>query len=487
MRGGGITIVRWCQPPPFDGRKHVIEWVPKLKNYPHFDEYLDENEINDIVNSPQRVAQNPFFPFIQFKKNIKKFRKPGGKKKKERIIRYASRRDSYIYAFYRHKLQPLYEKKLIEYEIQDYPIAYRKIPTSDSSLTNKCNIHFAKDAFAEIKRRKFCYVISLDISEFYDTIDHGRLYDLLCNILNVTELPSDFKAIYKSITQYRFVDRNLCYERLGIKPKQKIRKQLCSPHIFRKKICGKDPSYESLIKKNPETYGIPQGSPISDILANLYLIDFDNAIGKFVKEVGGFYMRYSDDILIILPRSLSLLDEIMQLTTNLIKESKLQINTKKTNITEFFQENDEIKYLPYNAKKTTSVKKLEYLGFCFDGKHARIKDSTLSRYYRKMTFYIRNAVRKTISEYPNKTPEEIKSKIDLSYLLQKYGKIEDFAFVVGEYEGWNFWSYAKRAAEIMGNEGSKILFQLRHRRKFLMKLLEQEIANQSSKNVKASS
>ena len=46
--------------------------------------------------------------------------------------------------------------------------------------------------------------------------------------------------------------------------------------------------------------GIPQGLPISAVLANLYLLDFDkNILDKVVKGKGGFYRRYSDDIIII--------------------------------------------------------------------------------------------------------------------------------------------------------------------------------------------
>lgn len=98
-------------------RINMLEWTPKeLKNYPHFDNYLDINEILKIVKDPRRVAQNPFFPFLQFKKIIKQYRKKGEKKKKERIIRYACRRDSYIYEYYRYKLQPLYEQKLLDYD-----------------------------------------------------------------------------------------------------------------------------------------------------------------------------------------------------------------------------------------------------------------------------------------------------------------------------------------------------------------------------------
>ena len=39
----------------------------------------------------------------------------------------------------------------------------------------KNNIEFANNAFEEIKRRKHCVAIALDISGFFDNLDHQRL------------------------------------------------------------------------------------------------------------------------------------------------------------------------------------------------------------------------------------------------------------------------------------------------------------------------
>jgi hypothetical protein len=71
-------------------------------------------------------------------------------------------------------------------------------------------------------------------------------------------------------------------------------KQICSGKQFRDKLASKT-------KQHSESFGIPQGSPISDLLANIYLVDFDCEIQSLVSSVGGVYRRYSDDILIILP------------------------------------------------------------------------------------------------------------------------------------------------------------------------------------------
>lgn len=56
-----------------------------------------------------------------------------------------------------------------------------------------------------------------------------------------------------------------------------------------------------MIVKNPNSYGIPQGSPISALLANVYMLDVDKKVYEIVAAQNGMYMRYSDDFIIILP------------------------------------------------------------------------------------------------------------------------------------------------------------------------------------------
>ncbi len=139
---------------------------------------------------------------------------------------------------------------------------------------------------------------------------------LWCRMLSVAELPPDHAAVFRAITKYAVVDRDQVYERLGfvglkiengrtvrqyLKAYKEIPTQLCTPKEFREKIAGGDAALPTLIIRNDKDYGIPQGAPISDILANLYLIDFDKLMDDYVRPFGGHYFRYSDDILLIVP------------------------------------------------------------------------------------------------------------------------------------------------------------------------------------------
>ena len=78
-----------------------------------------------------------------------------------------------------------------------------------------------------------------------------------------------------------------------------------------------------LINRN---FGIPQGSPISSILANLYLFDFDKKINNYIDKKG-IYRRYSDDMIVVCP--IDEKENIIDLMTNSIKDFKLEIQEKK--------------------------------------------------------------------------------------------------------------------------------------------------------------
>ena len=292
-------------------------WHPSkgdLKRYPHFDNFLPTSEIEAIVKDSERVRTNAFFPFLRYTKSWQPFRSGDvPRKRKERPIRYASRRDAYIFSYYRHLLSEKYDVALDVLGISDNVIAYRKIAVDLEIQRGKCNIDFAKDAFDAVLELGDCCAVALDISSYFESIDHVNLRRVWCRLLEVENLPPDHAQVFKAITQYAVVDRNSVYERLGyfgrkphggncfLKPFHDMPMQLCTTKDFREKICGGLPEYPSLIEKNDRPYGIPQGAPISDLLANAYLIDFDCQMAAYVRERGGYYYRYSDDMLLLVP------------------------------------------------------------------------------------------------------------------------------------------------------------------------------------------
>lgn len=120
-------------------------------------------------------------------------------------------------------------------------------------------------------------------------------------------------------------------------------KQLCTPQVFRSKIAGNDGAHESLIKENPNTHGIPQGAPLSDLLANAYLLDFDVAVSSYAAARGDRYWRCSDDLAIVLPGGGGIGQEMEEWVSKQIETfgEAIQIKQSKTSIGEFTASTDE--------------------------------------------------------------------------------------------------------------------------------------------------
>ena len=444
-----------------------------LKKYPHFDAFLPPERIRDIVTDPNRVATNAFFPFMRYVESWQPFRKREPKPaKKERPIRYASRRDAYIFSYYRKLLADPYEKLLDSRGLANCVLAYRKIPNHDGS-GGKCNIHFAYDAFQQIKEMGSCVAVALDISSYFECIDHQILKELWCSLFQFDELPKDHAAVFKAITNYSFVDQEEVYRVLGYKsydpklerwyftrPWREMPMQLCSMDEFRFKICGKGGAYPNLISKNEQNFGIPQGAPISDLLANLYLLEFDSVMRNYAYDVGGVYFRYSDDILMILPGEGDVGLKAKEYASRLISKfgDKLKIKDKKASIVQYFKDNDQI--LCRRLFGLQGNNGLEYLGFRFDGRNAYLRDSTLSRFYRKIHRSTHAYAVSLLKRYSDKNLDYILSKADPNQIMKQYGRIENFD-ENPEYRDWTFWTYVKRADGVFGDLGKPIMKQVR--------------------------
>jgi Reverse transcriptase (RNA-dependent DNA polymerase) len=468
-----------------------------LKRYPHFDPVITAEEGEALANAPVRVAKHTFYPFMHYDQRWTRFGKKGNKgKSKTRLIRYASRSDAYILSRYRFTLSEKYECMLKNYGLGSSVLAYRRIP-SGAGKSGKCNIHFARDAILEIRRLGNCCVVALDISNFFETLDHDRLKSLWCGLLGVSRLPPDHFRVFEAVTSYSFVEQKAVYERLGhfgVKKMTKtgkpingyltrhkdMPKQLCTGKEFREKIAGGDGS-KSIIKKNLKPYGIPQGAPISDLLANLYLLDFDKQVLSWVRAVGGSYFRYSDDILIIVPGVEADGRQLMHNMQALIREfgSQLQIKEEKTAIVVFLSlgchaaggQDQNFR----RVHGTQGRNGFEYLGFRYDGKRVYIRDSTLSNLRRKVARAARRAAHACARRYPDKDADQLRSLFDYERLMEKYGKVVDFYAKRDDYRNWTFWTYAKRSAQIFGPLGAAILRQLKRHRKLVRERVNEEL------------
>lgn len=462
-----------------------------LKKYPHFDGLISAHEAEALATDPALVATHTFYPFMLYVDKWKKFGSKGARGKiKERPIRFAARRDAYIYSYYRHVLSEKYEAELQSRGLADCVLAYRRVP-EPGAKGGKCNIHFARDAFANVAVAGNCCAIALDISGFFESLDHGKLKEKWSRILGVKKLPSDHFKVFEAITRYSVVEKKAVYERLGhygVKKHAKngapimgyttrfedMPKQLCTGKRFREVVAGEG-SQKSIIKVNHKPWGIPQGAPISDLLANLYLLDFDQAIADRVRELGGSYFRYSDDILIVIPGDERAGRAMMQEAIAEISNhgARLTIKAEKSSLFTFEKCGDKQRCRLVCGEQGKNG--LEYLGFRYNGEAIYIRDATLSSLRRKVARVACAEANAMARRYPTKDVAYLRAKFNYERLIQRFGRVEDFKEKSAECRNWTFWTYAKRAVAVLGDSGSVIYRQLKSHRKLIRDRVNKEL------------
>lgn len=352
------------------------------RRYAHFDPLitrLHKKIVQDEVWNPDNIVRHSFYPFIKRIEVTKRYKRRNGKKfleEKKRPICYATHFDALIYSWYCALLSSRYEEFLKLKNIQDNVLAYRQL--------GKDNIDFAKEVFDFIASQKYCVAMAFDIEKFFDTLDHSILkskwLDVFPSSENKSKIPKDHFAIYKAVTDYSFVERNKINGALeSILRKVRIYGRMCTTLEFRTVIIP-------LIKKNRKI-GIPQGASVSDVLSNIYMLDFDSGIAKAIAALGGIYKRYCDDIIVVVP--IADYQKVQDTIFNKIKELNLIINPSKTELKEFNRLNGKLECCDI---LTGQKSKLQYLGAEFDGENFYLRHKGITKFDSRMARMIRSVV-----------------------------------------------------------------------------------------------
>ena len=347
------------------------------KQYAHFDYRTDLSVRFQYVKKPEEIRKHSFYPFIHYEKDMSKYSSFRGKKDKKRQIYYAAHIDRCIYQYYSFLLNELYNARIKENGINEVPIAYR-------SDLHQTNIHFAKKAFDFVRAAGSCYIMIGDFTSFFDKLDHQYLKQRWCDLLGLDSLPDDHYAVFKNVTKYSYWELDDLLQINGLEKNKRGRKQLNK----KERVLSKEDfhKYRSHIQKNMEQFGIPQGSPISAVLANVYMLDVDCVINEIVTASNGLYMRYSDDFVVVLPRvsEVAAFHTLQKITDTINKTPGLTLQPDKTQY--FHYENGVLENcgIRFHAKADKSKRTLEFLGFSFDGKRVRLRPKTISKYYYRM-------------------------------------------------------------------------------------------------------
>jgi hypothetical protein len=421
----------------WDAYCEKIEDDFQLKTYPQFDPYFnfkkDKDRLHAIVSdlTYKKVNSHDFIPFLKILQKTPRYKYQVGEddfdlETKIRPISFASHFDTYLYGFYSFALNLHYQEYIKKNGFKDVVLAYR------TDQGGKCNIQFAKETFNLIKdkftKEGECSVIALDIKGYFDHINHKKLKEMWCKIIDEPDLPPDQYKIFRSLTKYSYVNYSSFLKHFNINLK-KIQKQQEKKYKGTKRI---PKGYQSLFDLIPSSIagasffdkmellrkrklitinsevenstkkrrilknsGIPQGSAMSALLSNIYLAEFDKEIFTKGQSEGFVYRRYCDDLLVICkPQQVNdLKNYLMKLID---KEYKLTIQDKKTDVVDFklttknvirsfrrkfSEEAKTFNPLPNDDK---NFKNLQYLGFEFNGQNIYIRPGSLSRYFRKM-------------------------------------------------------------------------------------------------------
>lgn len=319
-------------------------------SYIHFDRRMKlTNHLWRCITNKQWVLRHGFYPFIHFKRpkyhkswstdsSGKRIGKDDGPKYRD--ILYVAHKDAWIYRYYGALFNRQYNRYLGNKGIDDCSIAYR------TNKKGKSNISFAEEALAFIKFHRPCYVIIGDFTHFFDFLDHTYLLNQIRTVLDSQYIPDDIYYVLNSLLHYSYVD----YEAIT-SYKRMTHQQLCQCQtvltdqefrILSRKKQRESKDDQFIIKINREHFGIPQGSPMSGILANIYMIQFDEKIFKLVQAYHGIYRRYSDDFIIVIPEKYATEEQYQRM----IDQLQEMFNRRSTNTGKYL-----VKLSPEKTKK----------------------------------------------------------------------------------------------------------------------------------------
>ena len=388
--------------------RRVTSKSPRPRRYAHFDTPLDEKALAAFKVSADEVATRSFLPLLGYTKVERRMDFSGdfpALAPKTRQIRYAGHADSAIYSLYAADLGKLYDAELQRRGLGGVVLAYR------SGIGN--NVNFAKSLFDEVIERGDCVVVCLDVSKFFDNISHAILKENLLGLLGGAKLPKDWLKIFIRLTNYEYVTKEDLEPVVG-----RIRQRhICDVETFRNKV-------RPLIKKHSENHGIPQGTPLSGLFANISMLALDERADRIMTDLGGSYRRYSDDIALVFPDEAQMASAVEAITQALL-EHRLAINEKKT-CTSHVQR--------LGPMQTVTGDELQYLGFTYDGKRILVRPGSMTNFYARM----KRGIRQYIKGVKKKgvAAGEIRKRVP-----------------IGRFTHWgddrNFVQYVYKAAEIM--------------------------------------
>ena len=423
----------------------------QMPTYKHFGGRPKLENLFTYVIDAENIKKHPFYPFIYF---IKKYYRLDKKMHrfvvhKERKFCYSSPIDSCILKYYSTLLSNKYEAYLLKEGLDKNITAFR------NRNNTQTNIKLAHIAIEAIKKTEDAYIIVSDLKNFFPSLEHGYLKKQVIKLLGTNGLPDDYYKVFKYITQCPAVNLDTLIA-LSDNPEQsrssfnRSEQKLDLAKLKRRK--------KGLIERNTKKIGLPQGLSISGVLANVYMMAFDEKLRDIAHRYNGMYMRYVDDIFLLLPaatykdfvREYHNLNNLAKTIPNItLSSNKTKCLHYQDHAFHLMQKNDTAEQS--NALFTEAEEKavFSYLGFDFDGLHVRLRGSTICRYYTKMHRKI-----KTIIQCHGITQH--KHRINNRELYEHYSTHTQNP------DTRNFLTYVQRAEDTFGKDELVNITRKRH-------------------------
>ena len=180
------------------------------------------------------------------------------------------------------------------------PIYERKFSNSSFGFRPGRSAHDALKRVKEIADEGYEWVVDLDLETFFDTVNQSKLIQILSETIKDGDVIS---LIHKYLKSGIMID--------GIKVQSEV--------------------------------GVPQGGPLSPLLANIMLNEADQEL----EEWGYKFVRYADDLLIFARNRKAAERYYKRIKKYLEKELRLKVNEEKSSIKKLNQ----TKYLGYGFYK----------------------------------------------------------------------------------------------------------------------------------------
>ncbi|GAF40642.1 hypothetical protein FC83_GL000238 [Agrilactobacillus composti DSM 18527 = JCM 14202] len=395
------------------------------KKYTHFDFPVPEIEKERLIKELRSdlFTHHRYLPLISFRIKIKKYKASEQRVLiKERNISLPSHHDTLVYRFFGAILNQQYSIFAKAHGIDEVAVAYRE-------KGHGSNIIVARDVINTIVDNKESWIIKGDFKSFFDTLDHKKLEQELVNILG-NPLTPEWRSMLKAITKYRMISQRRLHAQLKVAGLRMSHRKYGTAYVKDLKTLGKLIRDKKIRLSRINQRGIPQGTAVSAVLANVYMGTFDQILSRKVSNMGGIYRRYSDDFVVVLPKGRINFQSVIELKKLIISFSVtklgLEISSEKTKLYEYRGINKDIRV--WNGSSWGKMA-FDYLGFIFDGYSVSLRSKSIYKFiYRG-----KRAVNDLITLETDR--QHISSRDDIDMLVENYKK-KRYKYKTGIEHSW---------------------------------------------------